>query len=75
MRPLDKKTIINSAKKTKNVLIVDNGMLNNGISSEISAIINESLNEKIVVKRIGVKDQPIPSSPAIAKFCYPRKKI
>ena len=74
LRPLDKKTIINSVKKTKNVLIVDNGMLNNGISSEISAIINESLNEKIVVKRIGVKDQPIPSSPAIAKFCYPRKK-
>lgn len=74
LRPLDKATIIKSAKKTKKVLIVDNGMLNNGVGSEISAMINESLDNKILVKRLGVVDQPIPSSPAIARYCYPRQK-
>ncbi len=71
LRPLDFKTIINSAKKTKKVLIVDNGMIFNGISSEISATINEKINEKIKIKRIGVIQSPIPSTISLAKFCYP----
>ena len=73
LRPLDTKKIIQSANKTKKVLIVDNGMIKNGISSEISAIINEECKEKIIIKRIGVIDSPIPSSPALAKFAYPNK--
>ena len=73
LRPLDRKKIIKSANKTKKVLIVDNGMIKNGISSEISAIINEECKEKIIIKRIGVIDSPIPSSPALAKFAYPNK--
>ena len=73
LRPLDTKKIIKSANKTKKVLIVDNGMIKNGISSEISAIINEECKDKIIIKRIGVVDSPIPSSPALAKFAYPNK--
>lgn len=72
--PLDKNSIINSAKKTKNVLIVDNGMIKNGISSEIISIISENIKEKIKMKRIGVLDTPIPSSISIAKYCYPTYK-
>ena len=49
-------------------------MLNNGIGSEISAMINESLDNKILVKRLGVVDQPIPSSPAIAVILLPETK-
>ena len=73
LRPLDTKKIIKSANKTKKVLIVDNGMIKNGVSSEISAIINEECKDKIIIKRIGVVDSPIPSSPALAKFAYPNK--
>lgn len=71
LRPIDKKTILKSAKKTKKVLIVDNGWTINGISAEISAIINENINEKIIVRRIGVLNVPIPSTPSLAKYCYP----
>jgi pyruvate dehydrogenase E1 component beta subunit len=71
LRPIDKKTILKSAKKTKKVLIVDNGWTINGISAEISAIINENIDEKIIVRRIGILNVPIPSTPSLAKYCYP----
>ena len=70
LRPLDLKSILITAKKTKKVLIVDNGMKTFGISSEISSLIHENLN-KILVERIGVQETPIPSSVALAKHCYP----
>ncbi len=72
--PLDKNTIIRSVKKTKNVLIVDNGMMKNGISAEIISIICENIKQKINIKRIGVLHGPIPSSASIAKYCYPTNK-
>jgi pyruvate/2-oxoglutarate/acetoin dehydrogenase E1 component len=75
LRPIDKKTILKSVKKTKKVLIIDNGMITCGISAEILSIISENLNEKIVCKRIGVKDIPIPSSRYLADGLYPEYKI
>ena len=71
LRPIDKKTVIKSVKKTGKVLIVDNGWTTNGISAEVSSIINESINKRILVRRIGVYNVPIPSTPSIAKYCYP----
>jgi pyruvate dehydrogenase E1 component beta subunit len=71
LRPIDKKTIIRSVNKTKKVLIVDNGWTTNGVSAEISSIINENIEKKIVVKRIGLSNVPIPSTPSLAKYCYP----
>ena len=38
-------------------------MTNYGVGSEISAIINEKIKEKINIKRIGTINSPIPSSP------------
>jgi acetoin:2,6-dichlorophenolindophenol oxidoreductase subunit beta len=74
LRPLDSKTIIKSVKKTKNVLIVDNGWMSYGIGSEIMARIFENLTkkEKKIFKmyRIGPMDAPVPSTRALAKFCY-----
>ena len=49
-------------------------MTNYGVSSEISAIINEKIKEKINIKRIGTINSPIPSSPALALHCYPSVK-
>lgn len=70
LRPLDLKSILLTAKKTKKVLIVDNGMKSFGVSSEVSSFIYENLS-KVVVKRIGVMETPIPSTVALAKYCYP----
>ena len=75
LRPLDKTTIVNSVKKTKNALIVDNGGITYGISAEIISSIYDNLNSKekkeINIKRIGLSDNPIPSSKYLAKYCYP----
>ena len=49
-------------------------MTNYGVSSEISAIINENQRKKINIKRIGTINSPIPSSPALALHCYPSVK-
>lgn len=70
LRPIDKKAILKTAKKTKKILIVDNGMKTFGVSAEILSIIYENL-KNIYVERIGVLDTPLPSSVALAKYCYP----
>jgi len=74
LRPLDKASIIQTANKTKKVLVVDNGMKTFGISSEISCIISENL-KNILVERIGVLETPIPSTVSLAKYCYPEHPL
>ncbi len=74
LRPLDKKTILKSVGKTRKVLIVDNGMITNGISAEISALINENLPFYVKTKRLGVIN-PVPSSVSLAKYCYPEEDL
>ncbi len=72
IRPLDKKSIVKTAKKNKKVLIVDNGLTSFGISSEVvSTIIDECDHKSINIKRIGLLDAPIPSTRSLAKFIYP----
>ena len=73
IRPLDKKKILETTSKTKNILIVDNGMISFGISSEISSLISENSKLKKNIKRLGVEETPIPSSVALAKYCYPEE--
>lgn len=75
LRPLDMKTILKSVRKTKKAIIVDNGGINYGISSEIIAKIFENINKKeksnFQIKRVGPPDNPIPSTRELAKYCYP----
>lgn len=75
LKPLDINTIMKSVKKTKKVLVVDNGMMSFGISAEIIAKIYENLKpseqKKVKLKRIGLLDSPIPSSRELAKYIYP----
>ena len=71
LRPIDKEKILKTAKKTKRVLIVDNGMTKYGISAEVISLIHENIREKVITKRMGVFDGPIPSTVSLAKYCYP----
>jgi pyruvate dehydrogenase E1 component beta subunit len=74
LRPLDKEKFIKSSRKTKKILVIDNGLMKYGISSEILAIISENVkNNDYVIKRMGVTDSPIPSTVALAKFSYPNQ--
>ena len=61
LRPLNIKKIIKSIKKTKKLLIVENGQIDFGIGSEILRLL--SLNGKILqnteVKILGIKNSII----------------
>ena len=72
LRPLDKKTILRSVKKTKKLLIVDNGWKSFGISSEIMSIVSENIfkNLKAAPIRLGVKEIPVASTRTLAKYSY-----
>lgn len=74
LRPLDKETLINSVSKTRSLLVVDNGWAEYGVSAELITIISEQLltTLKANPQRIGIKNGPIPSTPELAKYFYPR---
>lgn len=74
LRPLDKEKFLKSAKKTRKIIVIDNGWTKYGVSSEIMAIISENMKDKIYsIDRIGVLDTPVPSTVALAKFSYPNQ--
>lgn len=76
LSPLDTSKIINSVKKTKKVLFVDNGWTKYGIGAEILASIAENVKEyNISMERIGIKQSPIPSTISLAKYSYPNQYI
>jgi len=62
--PLDKKTILESAKKTGRVVIVEEGCKTGGVGAEIAAIIAEEIFEDLraPIKRVAAKDTVLPSS-------------
>jgi pyruvate/2-oxoglutarate/acetoin dehydrogenase E1 component len=71
--PLDKKTIINSVKKTGRLLVVDEDYLSYGLTSEIIAVVSENALEylKAPPRRLAVPDTPIPFSPVLERFVIP----
>ena len=73
IRPLDINTIVSSVEKTKKLLVVDNGWIHFGVSSEIIAAVSERLSTSMEKNpiRIGIEDVPIPSTRALAKYVYP----
>jgi pyruvate/2-oxoglutarate/acetoin dehydrogenase E1 component len=74
LRPLDKSKFLKSSKKTKKILVIDNGWTNYGVSAEIMAIISENMKYQMyLIDRIGVLNTPIPSTEALSKFSYPNK--
>ncbi len=71
-KPLDKKTIIQSVKKTGRVLILDTGFKSNSISSEIISIVNENCFKHLKYQpiRLTAPDIPEPTSYNLTKFYY-----
>jgi pyruvate/2-oxoglutarate/acetoin dehydrogenase E1 component len=71
--PLDKTTLIESAKKTGRALIVDEGYTRYGITAEISSTIAEGAFYYLdaPVKRLAAMDVPIPFSPALEDLTVP----
>jgi pyruvate/2-oxoglutarate/acetoin dehydrogenase E1 component len=71
--PLDKETIIESAKKTTRAIVVDEGYKRYGVTAEIASIIADGAFYYLdaPVKRMGAMDVPVPFSPVLEDQTVP----
>src|SRR6202158_4776965 len=76
MWPLDEKTLIESAKKTSRVIVIDEGYERYGVTAEIAAVIAEGAFYDLdaPVKRMGAMHVPIPFSPPLEDATVPTEK-
>jgi pyruvate/2-oxoglutarate/acetoin dehydrogenase E1 component len=74
--PLDEKTLIDSAKKTSRVIVMDEGYGRYGVNAELAAVIQEGafFDLEAPVKRIGGMHVPIPFSPPLEDATVPTEK-
>ena len=74
--PLDRRTLIDSAKKTSRVIVVDEGYERYGVTAEIAAVIADGAFYHLdaPVKRIGAMDVPVPFSPVLEDITVPSEK-
>jgi pyruvate/2-oxoglutarate/acetoin dehydrogenase E1 component len=73
MFPLDKQTLIDSAKKTSRAIVVDEGYQRYGVTAEIASVIADGAFYYLdaPVKRMGAMDVPVPFSPALEDLTVP----
>jgi pyruvate dehydrogenase E1 component beta subunit len=71
--PLDKQTIIESAKKTSRAIVVDEGYERYGVTAEIASVIADGAFYYLdaPVKRMGAMDVPVPFSPVLEDQTVP----
>ena len=71
--PLDKQTLIDSAKKTGRAIVIDEGYERYGVTAEIASVIAEGAFYDLdaPVKRMGAMDVPIPFSPVLEDLTVP----
>src|SRR5712692_2650163 len=75
--PLDKPALIDSAKKTSRVIVVDEGYLRDAVTAEMASVIAEGAFYHLdaPVKRIGAMDVPVPFSPVLEDLTVPSEKM
>lgn len=73
MFPFDKDTLIESAKKTSRVIVVDEGYERYGVTAEIAAVIAEGAFYYLdaPVRRMGAMNVPVPFSPVLEDLTVP----
>ena len=71
--PLDKQTLIDSAKKTSRAIVIDEGYERYGVTAEIASVIAEGAFYYLdaPVRRIGAMDVPVPFSPVLEDLTIP----
>lgn len=71
--PLDKDTLIASARKTSRAIVVDEGYQSYGVTAELAAVIAEGAFYYLdaPVKRLGAMDVPVPFSPVLEDQTVP----
>ncbi len=76
MWPLDETTLIESAKKTSRVIVLDEGYERYGVTAEIASVIGAGAFYDLdaPVKRMGAMHVPIPFSPPLEDVTVPTEK-
>ncbi|HLZ56000.1 MAG TPA: alpha-ketoacid dehydrogenase subunit beta [Ktedonosporobacter sp.] len=71
--PLDKQTLIESAKKTSRAIVIDEGYERYGVTAELAAVIADGAFYYLdaPVKRMGALDVPVPFSPVLEDQTVP----
>ncbi len=71
--PLDKQTLIDSARKTSRAIVMDEGYESYGVTAELAAVIADGAFYYLdaPVKRMGAMDVPVPFSPALEDQTVP----
>jgi pyruvate dehydrogenase E1 component beta subunit len=71
--PLDIETVLRSALRTRNLLVVDNDWISCGAGAEIIAQVLETAGPGagITVKRLGFAQTPCPTTSELEKYYYP----
>ncbi len=71
--PLDKATLIESAKKTGRVIVLDEGYESYGVTAELASVIADGAFYYLdaPVKRMGAMDVPVPFSPPLEDITVP----
>jgi pyruvate dehydrogenase E1 component beta subunit len=74
--PLDKRTILESVKKTSRLVIVDEDYERCGFASEVAAFVSDEAFGYLdaPIKRVTTPNVPIPFSPALEKLVIPNEQ-
>jgi pyruvate dehydrogenase E1 component beta subunit len=74
--PLDEKTIVESAKRTSRVIVMDEGCGRYGVAAELAAVIAEGAFYSLdaPVTRLGAMHVPIPFSPPLEDATVPTEQ-
>lgn len=74
LRPLDVETVLGSVRKTGHLLVADQSWRTGGFAGEIAALVTEQAFDALrsAPQRLTMPDVPVPTSPALARFSYPR---
>lgn len=70
LNPIDKESILNSARKTCRIIVVEEGMLRGGMGAEIISQVVENIPQCRVL-RIGAKNVPLPAHAKFARLILP----
>jgi pyruvate dehydrogenase E1 component beta subunit len=75
--PLDEKTLVESAKKTSRVIVMDEGYERYGVTAEIAAVIGAGAFYDLdaPVKRMGAMHVPVPFSPPLEDATIPSEQV
>ena len=71
LNPLDLDTIEQSVRKTRRLLVVDNGWTQCGAGAEIVAALTERLDIAWRARRMGFAPTPCPTTPSLEQHFYP----